>query len=179
MAQGVNVLLSGLAMQAASLLLFLLIYWRFRYCLSHRHYTLDPRHSDVYFSKTFGLYFVCRWRSTRIQYRDFVLTSPAGAQIVVGLLLLRTAIRIVQFSPGTATALGQFEVIPLVLDGVLVLLASVIMTVIPPGAAFGSAWGPTSPFSKNNAAETVPLDQSQVGLRHISPETSASKPSFG
>ncbi len=57
--QGVNILLTGLAIQAVSLLTFLGTYRYFRYRLSHRRYILDDRYSLVYLSRRFKYFMIC------------------------------------------------------------------------------------------------------------------------
>lgn len=54
-----NILLTGLAIQAASLLAFLGTYRYFRYKLSHRRYILDDRYSPVYLSRRFKYFMIC------------------------------------------------------------------------------------------------------------------------
>lgn len=59
MARGINILLAGLAMQLASIALFLAIYWYFVYKLHHRRYILDPTFQDVYLSPKFKIFLLC------------------------------------------------------------------------------------------------------------------------
>ena len=67
-------------MQAASLAVFLILYWCFRFQLSHRRYLFDSGHSDVYQSKKFRIYFIgiSPTRSVvRIYLVGFILTTPS------------------------------------------------------------------------------------------------------
>lgn len=54
----------------------------------------------------------------------------------------------VQFSGGLESALAQSQVYTLVLDGALVLVATILLTVVPPGPSLGRAWGVTSPSTR-------------------------------
>lgn len=56
----------------------------------------------------------------------------------------------VQLSSGLDSSISQSQVYIVVLDGTLVLLAAILLTIFTPGSAFGRAWGMTSP-SKNKA----------------------------
>ena len=139
-------------MQAASLAVFLVLYWCFRFQLSHRRYLLDSEHTDVYQSRKFRIYFIGISpiiSVVRVYLVGFILTIPSpprtGVQLAAGLLLLRAVIRIIQFSDGLDSKIAQSEMIPLVLDSLPVLAASIAMTAMPPGVAFQSAWEPTSP----------------------------------
>lgn len=76
----------------------------------------------------------------------------------------------VQFLSGLESALSQSQVYTLVLDGALVLLAAILLTLVPPGPAFGRAWGPTSPSQKKSHRHMIALPQRSPGLAlHNSP----------
>lgn len=72
-------------------------------------------------------------------------------QVALALILARTVARTIQLSGGLASAPSQSHTYTLVLDGALVLVAAIMVTVSPPGPAFGRVWGPTSPSNKNKA----------------------------
>ena len=57
--QGVNILLTGLAIQVVSLLAFLGTYRYFLRKLSHRRYILDDTYSPVYSSPRFKYFMIC------------------------------------------------------------------------------------------------------------------------
>lgn len=69
-------------------------------------------------------------------------------QIALTFILARTVARVVQFSSGLESALSQSQVYTLVLDGALVLVATILLTVVPPGPSLGRAWGITSPSTR-------------------------------
>ncbi len=66
-------------------------------------------------------------------------------QVSTIFILGRTAGRFASLLGGWANVLNQSETVTLVLDGALVLTACIILTAVPVGAAFRSAWGSTSP----------------------------------
>ncbi|KAK4154166.1 RTA1 like protein-domain-containing protein [Chaetomidium leptoderma] len=165
--QGVNILLTGLAIQAVSLLVFLGTYRYFRYKLSHRRYILDDRYSLVYLSRRFKYFMI-------------------GIQVVASLLLVRTAVRIAIFANGLASTFAGSQVAAFLLDDTLVLLAILILTVYPAGRAFGVAWATTSPMASSSIRpNTLPLrlrrhrrnrssriDKRIISLPYPSPSTS-------
>lgn len=73
-----------------------------------------------------------------------------GIQISLACVLVRTVARIAQITNGMDSSMSQSQVYIPVLDGALVLFAVFLITVMPPGPAFGRAWGATSP--SNNKA---------------------------
>ncbi|KAK4100060.1 hypothetical protein N658DRAFT_145749 [Parathielavia hyrcaniae] len=135
--QGVNILLTGLAFQAVSLLLFLGTYRYFRYKLSHRRYILDDTHSLVYCSRRFKYFMVC-------------------VQIVALLLLARTAVRVAIFADGLASSFAHSPLASLLLDDAFVLVAAIILTVYPAGRSFGVAWAATSPVAPSSFSDRRP-----------------------
>lgn len=69
-------------------------------------------------------------------------------QIALTFILARTVARMVQFSSGLESALAQSQVYTLVLDGGLVLVATILLTIVPPGPSLGRAWRITSPSTR-------------------------------
>lgn len=70
-------------------------------------------------------------------------------QLSTFLLLLRTTIRLASLLPGFnfTSILAQSQIISLLLDGALVLIACLILTFVPVGAAFSpQVWKATSPL---------------------------------
>lgn len=82
-------------------------------------------------------------------------------QLALALILARTVARVIQLSGGLASASSQSHTYSLVLDGALVLVASIIMTLFPPGPVFGRAWGPTSPSRKKARRHLLALHPAQ------------------
>lgn len=79
-------------------------------------------------------------------------------QIALAIILIRTIARLVQLASGLNSALSQSQVYVVVLDGALVLLAAIFLTLAPPGPAFGRAWGATSPSDRKARRHLAHLD---------------------
>lgn len=95
------------------------------------------------------------------------ITNPVfikGIQIALAFILIRTVARVAQLFSGLNSSLSQSQTYLPILDGALVLLAVLILTVMPPGVAFGRAWGVTSP-------STTKARRHSAALRH-SPQRS-------
>ncbi|KAK4240215.1 RTA1 like protein-domain-containing protein [Achaetomium macrosporum] len=137
-AQGVGILLAGLAIQAISLLAFLVTYRYFRYKLSHRRYILDERFSPIYLSRRFKYFMIC-------------------VQVAASLLMVRTAVRIAIFASGLTNAFARSQVASFLLDDTLVLVAVLILTIHPAGRVFGMAWAATSPMASPDRSDDLPL----------------------
>ncbi|KAI3393711.1 hypothetical protein diail_3806 [Diaporthe ilicicola] len=157
--QGVNVLIAGLAFQIMSLLGFFGLYFWFMSRVFHNRELLDPRFSSVYLSARFKTALLCM-------------------QLALVLIFARTVAQVVQLSGGLASVPSKSHIYSLVLDGALVLVAALTMTLFPPGPAFGRAWGPTSPSKKKARRHLLALSPAQRSpgspllTMHPSPATS-------
>lgn len=158
--QGVNVLVAGLGLHIISILGFLVLYYWFMSRVHRNSEFLDPRFSVVYLSAKFKTALLCKLKPTscprsrglcmmNLSITQHLLTLFAtGTQVALLLILARTAARMVQLSSGLDSSISQSQVYIVVLDGALVLLAAVLLTIFTPGSAFGRAWGMTSPIKK-------------------------------
>ncbi|KAM7199338.1 RTA1 like domain containing protein [Naviculisporaceae sp. PSN 640] len=126
--QGVNIATAGLAIQLASLIIFIFVYYYVNYRIAHRRYIIDPKLAVVFLSSKFKLFLL-------------------GIQITTFLLTIRVAVRIAALSTGLSSGLFQSEIVTYVLDDTAVLLATIIMSLTPPGRAFGPSWKDTTPFT--------------------------------
>lgn len=86
------------------------------------------------------------------------MQGPQGIQFALTFILIRTVARLVQLCSGLDSALSQSPIFIPVLDGVLVLLATIFLTIVPPGPSFGRAWGATSPSQKKSRRHLAALD---------------------
>ncbi|KAK4249713.1 hypothetical protein C7999DRAFT_12472 [Corynascus novoguineensis] len=143
--QGVNILLTGLAIQAVNILVFAGTYRYFRYKLEHRRYILDDKHALVYLSPRFRYFMIC-------------------IQVISGLLLFRTAVRIAIFAGGLTSAFARSQITSFLLDDTLVLIAAIIHAAYPAGRAFGPAWAATSPRISSSTTK-FPRRQDILPLR--------------
>lgn len=76
--------------------------------------------------------------------------------------------RLVQLCSGLDSALSQSQAYIPVLDGALVLLATILLAITPPGPAFGRAWGPTSPSKRTSRRHLASLDLGQRNSQSLS-----------
>ncbi|KAK4211106.1 RTA1 like protein-domain-containing protein [Rhypophila decipiens] len=128
MAQGTNMAVAGLAMQFASLTIFMVMYYYINYRIAHRRYIIDPKLAVIFLSSKFKTFLI-------------------GIQLAAFLLIVRVAVRIGALSTGLSGGLFQSEVVTYLLDDTAVLLTAIILSLAPPGRAFGPSWKDTTPFT--------------------------------
>ncbi|KAI6780466.1 uncharacterized protein J7T54_002864 [Emericellopsis cladophorae] len=157
---GTNILVAGLSIQVACLFAFsacsLEFFWRVRKNPS----MANPEFTDLVNSKRF----------------KFFLIAVLGA---TGCLFVRTVFRSVELSEGFAGELANKEVEFMILDGVMVILASLCLTIWHPGYGFGKRWNETgfrfrTSKAKVNEEETV-TPVVPAGNDKLEPETSAER----
>lgn len=114
-------MVAGLAVQVVSLVVFIALC--FEYFLRVRKYRgeLNPNYTVLRESGRF---------------KGFLWALAAA----VLFLFIRAVYRVAELSGGFGGKLAQEQVLFMVLDGAMVLLACITLTVFHPGPAFGGAW---------------------------------------
>ncbi|KAG9250058.1 RTA1 like protein-domain-containing protein [Emericellopsis atlantica] len=157
---GTNILVAGLSIQVACLFAFsacsLEFFWRVRKNPS----MANPEFTDLVNSKRF----------------KFFLLAVLGA---TAFLFVRTLFRSVELSEGFAGDLANNEVEFMILDGVMVILASLCLTIWHPGYGFGKRWNETgfrfrTSKAKVDGGETA-TPVVPAGNGKSEPETSAER----
>ncbi|PVH74389.1 RTA1-domain-containing protein [Cadophora sp. DSE1049] len=118
---GTNILVAGLSFQVASLFAFLVCSADFLLRVRKRKDERNVENAELYNGKRFKLF----------------LISLGFATLC---LFVRTVFRSVELSEGFSGRLANSEVQFMVLDGVMVILASTALTVMHPGFGFGNKW---------------------------------------
>ncbi|PGH20115.1 hypothetical protein AJ80_03683 [Polytolypa hystricis UAMH7299] len=117
--RGTYVLVAGLSIQVVSLLTFMGMSAEFAWRVRRRG--ASARHADLRRTAKFQTFLGC-------------------LALATVLLFIRSVFRVVELSEGFAGHLAQDQVSFMVLDGVMVLVAVILLTVMHPGFAFGPAW---------------------------------------
>ncbi|KAI1822097.1 hypothetical protein F4861DRAFT_541267 [Xylaria intraflava] len=118
---GSRVLIVGVAIQLIALIIFVLHATFFAVALRTRQHDVDTALTSLYNSR---------------QFKAF-LTVFTGATILV---VLRTAYRIVLITEWLENFITQSETVFLILDGAVMLIATVLLLVCFPPRALGEAW---------------------------------------
>ncbi|KAI0881831.1 RTA1-domain-containing protein [Annulohypoxylon maeteangense] len=111
---GVPILIAGLAIQLFALAIFIFHAILFAIAVRTRHHALDIKFAGIYNSGSFKIFLLA-----------FSLATL--------LLVVRTAYRLVVVAEGYGSSIAQSEILFLVLDGLMVLLASLLLLVFFPG----------------------------------------------
>ncbi|RSL75155.1 hypothetical protein CEP51_011140 [Fusarium floridanum] len=118
---GTNILVAGLSIQVACLFAFsacsLEFFWRVRRNPELR----NPEFADLVNSKKFKMFLFALFGATAC-------------------LFIRTVFRSVELSEGFAGKLANQEIEFMILDGVMVILACISLTIFHPGVGFGKRW---------------------------------------
>ncbi|KAI0431713.1 RTA1 like protein-domain-containing protein [Xylaria sp. FL1042] len=125
---GLRVLITGLVVQLVALFIFTLHGILFAIKLRTRQHELDPKFTFVYTSTPFKI-FLATFTSTTV------------------LISLRTGYRTVQVAEGFQSPIAQSEILFLVLDGTVMLVATILLLVCFPARVLGQSW-PDTPVGR-------------------------------
>ncbi|KAF7552334.1 hypothetical protein G7Z17_g4401 [Cylindrodendrum hubeiense] len=157
---GTNILVAGLSIQVASLFAFsassLEFFWRVR----KNPDLCNPEFTDLVNSKRFKMFLIAIFGATAC-------------------LFIRTLFRSVELSEGFKGELANKEVEFMVLDGVMVILASMLLTVCHPAYGFGKRWNEAGFRFRTSKAKVDQEEASETtapgGSEKVEPGTSAER----
>jgi len=122
---GTNILVAGLAFQVASLFAFMVCSGEFLWRVKKYPHLRNPEFAELVNSKKFKLFI-------------------GAVLLATTTLFIRTVFRSVELSEGFGGKLANEEVTFMILDGVMVIIATICMTGMHPGFAFGKRWNDAS-----------------------------------
>lgn len=137
---GINIMLAGLSFQVASLALFALLCSDFAFRLYRNPQAWSESYVDLYRSKRFSAFLCCLCLAT--------LT-----------IFVRSVFRVAELSGGFRGPLANNQISFMVLEGVMVVVATSCLTLLHPGICFQGNWSAAN-FSlqgRRNANEAKPL----------------------
>jgi hypothetical protein len=114
-------MVAGLAVQVASLLVFIILSADLAREVHTHKANLNPKHADLYNSHKFKKF----------------LWTLALATICI---FIRSVFRVAELSEGFKGHLANNQISFMILDGTMVIIASLALTIMHPGRAFGSVW---------------------------------------
>ncbi|KAK4543649.1 hypothetical protein LTR36_005294 [Oleoguttula mirabilis] len=118
---GVDIMIAGLVLQALSLAVFLVVVADFAWCCSKGNLNMDPE-------------------KQRIRNRPIFKVFMIGLILSTLFVLIRSIFRAAELWGGFNGALWNNEVDFMVLDGMMIALATICLTGLHPGLAFGGQW---------------------------------------
>jgi hypothetical protein len=155
MAHGALILAAGLVVQAVALLLFVGIHLWITICLTDQQVRLDLKYALIYESSQFRRFLFGK----PFHHRLPLIPSTNTTQVMqIGALLLfgHTIYRAIEVSSGISGPVFQNQIAFMIANGALPLTVCILLSVFPPGAAFGRAWGPTSPLKRRKRSPRPP-----------------------
>ncbi|KAG6010970.1 hypothetical protein E4U54_008316 [Claviceps lovelessii] len=134
-----SIIAAGLGIQITSLLFSVAVYLSFALCPRPDQGDAGGNDRAVYCTA---------------QFKRFL----RGAEISTSLILLHSIYRIVEVAGGLDSTLFQNEAVFLVMNGALPLLSALLLTVLHPKTAFGTAWKTTREPSPAHTALALPIE---------------------
>jgi hypothetical protein len=138
---GINIMIAGLLLQAISLFVFSAVWIQFQFSLRRGIPDQNPTRMKARGRKMFKFF-------------------QAGLMLATAAIIVRSVYRVVELWGGFAGKLWNSETDFIIMDGAMIGLAVVVLTVLHPGIAFGghwvtANWSMKGPRSTGTASEKV------------------------
>ncbi|KAF7714258.1 Uncharacterized protein PECH_008930 [Penicillium ucsense] len=123
---GINIMIAGLSFQVASLALFMGLCLDFAWEVRKNHHDLNPN---------------IRIREVResVLWKAFLV----GLALATLTIFVRSAFRVAELQGGFHSALANNQVMFMILEGAMIAIATICMTVLHPGLCFNGLWDAT------------------------------------
>ena len=134
---GINIMIAGLSFQVVSLFLFMSLCADFAYSVSRNRSNLDPVYATLRSTTKFQAFLFGTFHMVLIG----TLTDHHLAVFAATLFIfIRSCYRVAELKEGFDGKLANQEVSFMILEGAMVLLAVISLTVLHPGVAFQGHW---------------------------------------
>jgi len=153
---GINIMIGGLSTQVASLVLFLALCVEFAFRCYQQVSEWDPAYSTLRGSLKFKAFLGGKnpWEP---RSHKLLLTRDLALLVSTIAILIRSSFRVAELSGGFHGALANNETTFMVLDGVMIIAAIAVLTVLHPGVSFQGAWSAAN-FTLRKSAGLKPAD---------------------
>ncbi len=153
---GINIMIAGLSTQVASLVLFLALCGEFALRCYQHAYDWEPTYSKLRSTLKFKAFLVGKalWH---LNHTRLLLTYHPALLVSTVAILVRSCFRVAELSAGFHGALANNETTFMVLDGVMIIAAITVLTVLHPGVAFQGHWAAAN-FTLRKAKGLKPTD---------------------
>ena len=136
---GINIMIAGLSFQVFSLLLFMMLCADYAWNIRKRNSELAPRSLELRNSFKFKAFQLCQFPLLS-QSSGLTLTTQTALAVATLTIFVRSVYRVAELSQGFDGALANQEVSFMILEGVMILIAVLALTIFHPGVAFAGHW---------------------------------------
>lgn len=141
---GINIMIAGLAFQAASLALFMALCLQYAWKVYKNPDALN-RAEHLHELRN-GI----RWKvflvgkSISLPFTDQALITAPGLALATIAIFVRSVFRVAELKGGFHSALANDQVLFMVLEGAMIVIAILCLTILHPGVCFGGQWNQTT-----------------------------------
>lgn len=140
---GINIMIAGLASQVASLGIFLCLCADFAWRVYKNPDKLDPSMHHIRKTLKWKALLIGEFFFLRISFRCVYLTT-LGLTVATLAIFVRSIFRVAELREGFDGPLANDEVMFMILEGAMMVIATLCLTVLQPGYCFGGYWDQTS-----------------------------------
>lgn len=161
---GIDVMIGGLVLQVVSLLLFAIYagiyFWRWQVATKLRGCRLETNKS-LFKEKVlvFGT-LICAENTPGLH--DSPMLIHPGLAIACTTIFIRSAFRVAELREGFQSSIASNEVLFMVLEGAMICLACLALTIAHPGLCLSIPWKIPKRFSSEHRDDTMSADSGAV-----------------
>ncbi|CAI7572993.1 unnamed protein product [Penicillium glandicola] len=134
---GINIMIAGLASQVASLAIFMVLCLDFAWKVRNSHQKLNP---EIHMTDL----------RNSIRWKAFL----AGLALATLTIFIRSVFRVAELQSGFHSSLANNEVAFMILEGAMIVIALLCLTILHPGICFVGQWNNTKwSFRKSRDSE--------------------------
>jgi RTA1 like protein len=137
MQTGINIMIAGLASQVASMTVFVYLCLHFAWNLRQNPSRRNPSGIDLRGSRRFRIFLYC-------EFLPPLLSFPANHALAIAIatvtILIRCCFRVAELHEGYTGSIANDEILYMVLEGAMMIIAVGALTIGHPGRALGSLW---------------------------------------
>ena len=137
MQTGINIMIAGLASQVASTTVFVYLCLHFAWNLRRNPSRRNVKNIDLRGSRRFRIFLDCKFLPPLLSFPTNHTPAVAVATVAI---LIRCCFRVAELHEGYAGSIANNEVLYMVLEGAMMIIAVGALTVGHPGRALGPVW---------------------------------------
>lgn len=133
-------MVTGLSLQVFSLVIFIVCCGDFALRISRGGKgSLNSKHAALRHSSTFRSFLYGKWLP-HCDINCYFANKIVGLSLATFCILIRSCFRVAELSHGFGSKLANQQVTFMILEGAMIVIASVALTSLHPGVAFQGSW---------------------------------------
>lgn len=140
---GVNIMIAGLAIQVASLVLFMALCLQYAWSVHKNPESLNNASIMRELRNSFRWKAFLAGKSVSLLFTYQVLIVNLGLALATIAIFVRSVFRVAELKGGFHSSLANNQVLFMILEGAMIVIAILCLTILHPGVCFNGQWNQT------------------------------------